>query len=614
MASWAPLPILDRRHFINSGGVGEVFRDAQHPTRCIKRFFKPLIGEQAKQLSHLINVAAWARPSERHLLETRFSWPLIGFGSADRIEGFSMTYAPDESQFVLQIGGKQRKVLLQAKYLLDDRFWRTNRALTSSRPNVNEQDRLLIATEFLDAIEVLHRHDLVYGDVSGNNICIKVGEYPSVFFLDADSVVSPELRAQHLVRTPDWEISDTLDPVAADRSLTALFVWRLLTERPRARPSVAEARSLPGVAGSSCGLLLTELYETGSERAAEELTAALRESRSPERVAKAHSRAVRTGFARFVISEASASLNAGQREVVAKAERFVQLEAEVEKASGPRQRRLLTKIGTLDLPFVFDLSNVALMGAAPASVADLKRMLQDAEFAEVAQHLATSGLGNLENHWMVERALKHAYVQMGESAFAARAKSEHGVISWRWPSVRYINALRLEFLKDGQTILAEEIERDFLEATSERSLSVPGGGEVIAIFRFGTRSPTGQSFWVESASRMKLTVPPPPVVLKTVAAPQRATLVDTQSVALQKQLDDDLQRLAVLNQTRLRRRKLAVGLGSSVTVAAASLVALFFWPVADSRTQCQVPKLSNLVACALSQTGAIDASDRFGQP
>jgi len=131
-----------------------------------------LLDEQATQLAHLINVDVWARPSEKHILESRFSWPLVGHGSADRIEGFSMTYAPDDAQFFLQVGGKQRKVLLQSKFLLDARYWTNNRALGSNRPNVDEQDRVLIAAEFLDAVEILHRHNLVYGDVSGNNVCV----------------------------------------------------------------------------------------------------------------------------------------------------------------------------------------------------------------------------------------------------------------------------------------------------------------------------------------------------------------------------------------------------------------------------------------------------------
>jgi len=612
--NWEPLPLLDKRQSINSGGVGEVFRDVRHPTRCIKKFFKPLVGEEARQLAHLIDVGSWARPSERHILESRFSWPLVGHGSPDRVEGFSMTYAPDEAQFVLQVGGKPRKVLLQSKYLLNERFWATNRALTSTRPNVEEQDRVSIAAEFIDAMETLHHHDLVYGDVSGNNICVRVGDHPSVFLLDADSVVSPEIRKRNLVRTPDWEVSDSFDPIAADRSLTALFIWRLLAQEPRARPSVKDARQLPGAVGTNCGLLLVELYETGSATAADELCRAIRGCRNPDRVTRAHARAVRTGFARFVINESSTAMSKDQQEMVAKAERFVQLEEEVERTTGPRQRRLINKIGTLDFPFVFDLSNVALVGTPPTSVADLRRMLQDAEFAEVAQHLAVSGLGNLESHWMTERALKHAYVQMGDSAFAARAKAEHGVISWRWPSVRYINVVRLEFSKEGRTILADEVERDFMQATTDRSLSVPGGGDITAVLRFGTRSPSGKTFWVDAATRLKFAVPPPPKASPTYKASSQVSLIDSQSLALQQQLDQDLEQLAALNRAKVRRQRLTVGVGGGLAAAAVAVTLLLVLPTGKATNVCQIPRLSSLADCSTSHVGGIDVSDRFGEP
>jgi hypothetical protein len=614
VASWEPLPPLDRKHFINSGGVGEVFKDVQHPSRCIKKFFKPVTGDEARQLAFLIEAGAWARPSEKHILESRFSWPLVGHGSADRIEGFSMTYAPDDAQFVLQIGGKPRKVLLQSKYLLSESFWTNNKALTSARPNVDEQDRISIAAEFLDAMEVLHRHDLVYGDVSGNNVCVRLGDFPSVFLLDADSVMSPDLRRRNLVRTPDWEISDALDPISADRSLTALFIWRLLTATPRARPSVKDARNLPGVVGTTCGLLLVELYETGSATAAQELQVAIRASRTAARVEKSYTRALKTGFARLVINESSKLLTKDQLDMFAKAERFVQLEEDVEQASGPRQRRLLNRIGTLDFPFVFDLSSVALVGSPPAGVEDLKRMLQDAEFSEVAQHLAVSGLGKLENHWMVERALKHAYVQMGESAFAARAKAEHGVISWRWPSVRYINTVRLEFSKEGKSILVDEIQRDFVQTSTERSLSVPGGGNITTVLRFGTRSPSGRTFWVDSATRLKFAVPAPPVVRTSTKLQSQATLVDSQSLALQLHHQQELDRLAALNEVRRRRRRMVAAVGGTATSAAAAVAVLLLWPASEAIDLCRIPSIQSLGACGQNQVGSIDVADRFGLP
>lgn len=611
VAIWGPLPPLDPNRKFGSGGVGAVYRDVRNPTQCIKKFFKPVVGDKARQLAHLIDVASWARPSEQHVLETRFGWPLIGYGSPDRIEGFSMTYAPDDAQFIVQVAGKTKKLLLQSKYVMDDRFWVKNKALTSTRPHLDDQDRVSVAIEFLDAIEILHRHDLVYGDVSGNNICVRVGDYKSVFFLDADSIVSPDLRLQNPVRTPDWELTDGLDPVSADRALAALFIWRILAEHPKARPSIKEARSLPGVVGTNCGVLLAELYETGSQAAVTELRSAIRACRSKDRADLSYSRALKTGFARFLVGEALPTMSETQREMVSKAERFVQLEVEIEHSAGPRQRRLIKKLGTLDYPFVFDLSNVAVMGSPPTTVDDVLRMMRDAEFIEVAQHLATSGLGALESHWSVTRALKHAYGQVDPAALSARAKAEHGVISWRWPSLRFINVVQLDFLQEGVSILVDEVHRDFSQASTERSLSVPGGGEVTAVLRFGTQSPSGQTFWAQEVTRVKFAVPPQPVMAMTRAAPMQAALFDPQTVQLQSQFDADLSLLAAQNRDRVRRRRLQVSFGGVLTAAAAACLFLL-WPVGGTTDRCRMPSLTNVIACAVNRGGAIDVADRFG--
>jgi hypothetical protein len=215
---------------------------------------------------------------------------------------------------------------------------------------------------------------------------------------------------------------------------------------------------------------------------------------------------------------------------------------------------------------------------------------------------------------MVERAMRHAFAQMGESAFSARAKAEHGVITWRWPSVRYINAVRLEFSRSGQSILVDEVKRDFLQASTDRALSVAGGGEVTAVVRFGTQSPSGKSYWVNSATRLRFSVPAPAKSVSASGVAAKAALVDSRSVALQAQLDQDLQQLAWQNQARARRRQLTVGLGGALVAAAAAVAALFIWPTQGRIESCRIPSLRSLQVCSDGHLGAIDVSDRFGSP
>ena len=191
---------------VSVGVPSQFFRDWY-----LKKFNTPLTGEQAQMLHRLIDVQRWARPSEREILLGRFSWPVEGFGTPDQILGYSMPRAPLDAYFNLTSAGRTEQKLLQLKYLMDNKYW-SGKAITSSKPNINEQDRLEMAIDLVDAIQVIHRYGLIYGDVSSNNMCGRLGGQPSVFLLDADSIVTPDIRARNPVATPGWVTPQGLDP------------------------------------------------------------------------------------------------------------------------------------------------------------------------------------------------------------------------------------------------------------------------------------------------------------------------------------------------------------------------------------------------------------------
>ena len=92
-------PRVSRGDFVNSGGMGSVYADPRNNDLYLKQFNTPLKGEQAEMLLRLIEVQRWARPSEKEILLTRFSWPTEGFGTPDNIIGYSMPKAPRDAYF-----------------------------------------------------------------------------------------------------------------------------------------------------------------------------------------------------------------------------------------------------------------------------------------------------------------------------------------------------------------------------------------------------------------------------------------------------------------------------------------------------------------------------------
>ena len=279
-------PRVSRGDFVNSGGMGSVYADPRNNDLYLKQFNTPLKGEQAEMLLRLIEVQRWARPSEKEILLTRFSWPTEGFGTPDNIIGYSMPKAPRDAYFSLTAAGRTQEKLLQLKFLMDSKYF-SGKAIASAKPNVSEQDRLEIAIELVDAIQVVHHHGLVYGDVSSNNMCARLGESPSVFLLDADSIVTPDIRAKNPVRTPGWPVPDNLDPVEADRSLISLFVWRFMLEDPNALPNISAIPRFHLSEAKQFVNTLISCYESGREADFLELSHGLRLVRDDSRDSRA---------------------------------------------------------------------------------------------------------------------------------------------------------------------------------------------------------------------------------------------------------------------------------------------------------------------------------------
>jgi len=113
---------------------------------------------------------------------------------------------------------------------------------------------------------------------------------------------------------------------------------------------------------------------------------------------------------------------------------------------------------------------------------------------------------------------------------------------------------------------------------------------------------------------LKFAVPPPPKASPTYKASSQVSLIDSQSLALQQQLDQDLEQLAALNRAKVRRQRLTVGVGGGLAAAAVAVTLLLVLPTGKATNVCQIPRLSSLADCSTSHVGGIDVSDRFGEP
>ena len=600
-------PRVSRGDFVNSGGMGSVYADPRNNDLYLKQFNTPLKGEQAEMLLRLIEVQRWARPSEKEILLTRFSWPTEGFGTPDNIIGYSMPKAPRDAYFSLTAAGRTQEKLLQLKFLMDSKYF-SGKAIASAKPNVSEQDRLEIAIELVDAIQVVHHHGLVYGDVSSNNMCARLGESPSVFLLDADSIVTPDIRAKNPVRTPGWPVPDNLDPVEADRSLISLFVWRFMLEDPNALPNISAIPRFHLSEAKQFVSTLISCYESGREADFLELSHGLRLVRDDSRDSRAILRAANSYFARNVIREAIEAKSDADKNIVAKAQSQVVFERLVESSTGTRQRILISRSVHRADGFKLDLSPTITASAPPSTETELREMILDARETELALHLANGDLKNLESDTWLPRAIEHAIIEAGFATLSTRNSVESSVIHWTWPAAPYVNYAELRIKLSSGKVLVEKINRDPRKPDSERSLQLKGGGKLQVDLVTGVKSPSQNIYLAADKLRQDVIVLPPPRPISITRNLVNDDDDDAEIIDLEEQ--QRLKELAIAEARRLKRNKLISAAASIVAIASLALgYALFPKPAEDKH--CDQITLSNLNDCSYAMTGEISRGDFY---
>jgi hypothetical protein len=514
MATFGSLPPLDPNSRINSGAFGTLYLDPRNPKHCIKVLKTPLNGDEARALVRLAEVARWARPSDSARLSTRFAWPLEVFGTNDEVHGYTMPLAPDSCFFELTAAKRTRRETLQIKFLTDDSYWRSA-AISSAKPKVGYQDRLEIAIDCLDSIEVLHRHGLSYGDISGNNVVARLDERPGVFFFDADSISPLELRSRNPLVSPGWETPDGLDPISIDRSRFAILVIRLLLEEPNVFPDWDSVGRLPNSGKEQFGESLIRCYFTGFEKDFLNLSRLMRESRDDWRDERAIREAVDAGFARWLLRERSEARSTEEKRHIALAELQVGYETQIDEVTGLEYRKLLRRARTLNGGFVLDIRPRLELVKAPTTSAELHQLVYDAMFEEITSHLSVAGLGQLESDPWMERAVQHALLEVEATKIELAIRPGEADVLFRWPEAQFVNCARLEIEVGGRR-QEHLVRRGQGSGTPLRQIKAPQGCAGWVSLCVGSESPSGRIFYSSDIQQARFWVDQVPVPVSTI--------------------------------------------------------------------------------------------------
>lgn len=236
---------LGPMELIAKGTAGDVFRVTEHTLRQFSgrllafKMIAPKIrelshGQVARSMERAVALREAMRPAEQSELDRFTVWPLAVVQRDGETIGTVMPLIPADFMTSVDAGGGQPSYRVHEFVFLsaaDDYIAKLgiDRSMTGNR-----FVRLSLVAQLSYAVSLLHRHDIIFGDLSLKNIAIAVNP-PRLMLLDCDgaAALADEDRAQ--LHSP-WfmppEISDhrqTLQDHETDVYKLALCILRGLT-------------------------------------------------------------------------------------------------------------------------------------------------------------------------------------------------------------------------------------------------------------------------------------------------------------------------------------------------------------------------------------------------
>jgi len=256
--------------FVADGGHGVVF-ELSRPAGVLLKLYHNDVDVLADELRRLIELPAGLVGVDRGLVGAATAWPCARVFHRGRCVGLLMRAAP--ARFSTRLAGRAR--LLELQFLLYPR-----RAMWSELVLPTEVGRRGLAMRYLRVFQVLHRNNVLVGDVSMRNLLWTLTGGPGVFAIDCDGFrIAGRPPAVRAADTVGWT-----DPTArhgevtsdTDRYKLALLTLRLLLGDHRVTPAdVLATPALRALVGPRLGLLAADATRPGTRPSAESWLGAL---------------------------------------------------------------------------------------------------------------------------------------------------------------------------------------------------------------------------------------------------------------------------------------------------------------------------------------------------
>jgi hypothetical protein len=228
---------------LGKGGEGQVFAIRRIQDKVYKEFLSAastIPGRPA--LEHLIELRSKWSPEETQWLSMRTVWPEVVVLDGSRMRGFLMPkIAP---QYFRRHGIRSNPKTVPCEWnLLSMRTrYRGNPNISTTVPEISNYDALVLVHDLAKTVAMLHRHDVIIGDMSGRNLLWTDTPKPHVLVIDCDSFrVSGSSGVASPKQSPDWDDPHLNGAATSQESdvyklgLAAYrAVWAATTDRPDA--------------------------------------------------------------------------------------------------------------------------------------------------------------------------------------------------------------------------------------------------------------------------------------------------------------------------------------------------------------------------------------------
>jgi hypothetical protein len=231
-----------------SGGQGRIFRvpDLYLPDAPVPLVYKEYLPSgppvSPAGLANIIALRAPLRPEQKLWFDSHLAWPLRIVvdreQGGDTAIGVVMRLIPADFFQTVTLNGEKREVARESRYLFGDRAGASQ--LSLAYPDLATRRLLCLRLAYL--IAFLHRHEIVFGDVSSRNILYRLTPTPDVLLVDCDAV--RKVGSAAVVpqgHSPEFMPPDPYEPqsVATDLFKMGIYIVRVLA--PGVRVTLEQA-------------------------------------------------------------------------------------------------------------------------------------------------------------------------------------------------------------------------------------------------------------------------------------------------------------------------------------------------------------------------------------